>query len=63
MLSFILYFPEDKSEYVGAFLQMIPFLLLSIGALWFFIRLSKKEQRKADELAEKLLNKESEKRE
>jgi len=60
-LPFILYFPEDKSEYLTSFLQMIPFLLLAVLSLWFFIRISKKEEQKAEELYKKISEKEKDK--
>lgn len=59
-LPFILYFPEDKSEYFTSFLQMIPFLILAILTLWFIIRISKKEEKKADEVWKKMSEKENE---
>ncbi|MDQ0163897.1 hypothetical protein [Bacillus alveayuensis] len=57
ILPFILYFPEDKSDYISAFVQMVPFLILAIATFWFLIRISKKEEKKADELFKKLSEK------
>ncbi|WP_243290484.1 hypothetical protein [Bacillus sp. FJAT-47783] len=54
ILPFIVYFPQDKSEYFGAFLQMIPFIVLAFVAVWFFKRVSKREQQEADELMKKI---------
>lgn len=38
-----LYFPEDKTQYIPAFLSMAPFILGAIFAFWWIVRLSKKE--------------------
>ena len=57
VVSLFLYFPEDKSEYIPA---AISFLLFFIGALVtmkFIVSVSKREEKKAKELEEKLKNK------
>ena len=57
VVSLFLYFPEDKSEYIPA---AISFLLFFIGALVtmkMIVSVSKREEKKAKELEEKLKNK------
>lgn len=54
LLNFILYFPENKIEYLYGFLQMIPFIILAVVAIIFFKKISRKEEEKANELLKKL---------
>ncbi|MCA1031683.1 hypothetical protein LCL95_11665 [Bacillus timonensis] len=58
ILYLFLYFPEDKSEYIPAFITSVIFLLGAVLAMRFFIKISKKEQQQAQELEERLKNKE-----
>ncbi|WP_071393704.1 hypothetical protein [Bacillus tuaregi] len=64
-LSFIiglfLYFPEDKSEYIPALIQLIIFSLLAFFAVRLFVKLSKREENQAKELEERLQAKQEEK--
>ena len=39
-----LYFPEDKSEYIPAFIMLVIFMIGAIAAMMFFYKKSKKEQ-------------------
>lgn len=54
VLYLFLYFPEDKTEYIPAFVTSVIFLGFALIAMRFFINHSKKEQEKAKELEEKL---------
>lgn len=54
VLGFFLYFPEDKSEYLPAVIKLVITILIAFLAVRFFIKLSKKEERKAKELEEKI---------
>lgn len=49
-----LYFPEDKSEYIPAFISFSIFIVICIFTFRFFIKYSKKEEAKAKKLEEKL---------
>ncbi|KKB34705.1 hypothetical protein QY96_02907 [Bacillus thermotolerans] len=40
--------PEDKLEYISAFLSLTPFVLGPIFTFWWLIRLSRKEQVRFD---------------
>lgn len=44
-----LYFPEDKSEYLPAFITLAIFMILAVGAVYLFYKKSKKEEKIADE--------------
>lgn len=57
-LYLFLYFPEDKSEYIPAFLWSALFLLLAVLTMRFIIKVSNKEQAKAKELEDRLNEKE-----
>lgn len=61
VLGLFLYFPEDKSEYIPAFIQLVIFSLFAYFAVKFFIKLSKREEKKAKELEEQLKMKSQEK--
>jgi len=52
-----LYFPEDKSEYIPATIKLVICVIVAIIVFRLFIKHSKKEQAKAEEL-EKRLNQE-----
>jgi DMSO/TMAO reductase YedYZ heme-binding membrane subunit len=47
---FFLYFPEDKTEYIPAVINLVIFMVLAILAMRFFIKISKREEKKALEL-------------
>lgn len=57
LYSGFLYFPEDKSAYLPAVIEMILLLLLCIGVFYMFRRISKKQELKAKELEERILRK------
>jgi hypothetical protein len=62
VLSTFLYFPEDKSEYWGAGLTLLIFLIAAMFAMRLIIRYSKKEALKTKELEEKILKQQREDR-
>ncbi|MED3724811.1 hypothetical protein HPB58_02035 [Priestia filamentosa] len=53
---FFLYFPEDKTEYIPAFITLILFFLAAIWTMSFIKKISKKQERQAKELEEKIKN-------
>lgn len=53
-LMFLLYFPEDKTEYIPAFATMAIFVLAAVAVWRFIIKVSKKEEEKTKELEAKL---------
>jgi flagellar biosynthesis/type III secretory pathway M-ring protein FliF/YscJ len=55
VLSLFLYFPEDKSEYWGAGLTLLIFIIAAIFVMRLIINYSKKEALKTKELEEKML--------
>jgi NADH:ubiquinone oxidoreductase subunit 3 (subunit A) len=54
VLSMFLYFPEDKSEYIPAFIKLAIFILLTVLAMRLVIKISKREEKKAKELEKQL---------
>ncbi|MCQ6276512.1 hypothetical protein JMM81_16485 [Bacillus sp. V3B] len=56
-----MYFPEDKSEYIPAVINLVIFSVLAYLAMRFFMRISKREEKKAKELEEQLKVKTQEK--
>lgn len=53
-LMFLLYFPEDKTEYIPAFATMAIFVLAAVAVWRLIIKISKKEEEKTKELEAKL---------
>jgi hypothetical protein len=49
-----LYFPEDKSEYIPAVISLVIFSIFAYLAVRLFMGISKREEKKAKELEEKL---------
>ena len=49
-----LYFPEDKTEYIPAVINLVIFSVLAYLAVRIFIRISKREEKRAKELEEHL---------
>ncbi|HLR09505.1 MAG TPA: hypothetical protein VK136_09680 [Bacillota bacterium] len=45
-----LYFPEDKSEYIPAFISLVIFMIGALATMYFFYKKSKKEERYFDQL-------------
>jgi len=39
-----LYFPEDKSEYIPAFITLVIFMIGALATMYLFYRKSKKEE-------------------
>ena len=60
-LMFLLYFPEDKREYIPAFATMAIFVLAAVAVWRLIFTLSKKEEEKAKELEAKLKEQENKK--
>ncbi|ADF41739.1 MULTISPECIES: hypothetical protein [Priestia] len=60
-LMFLLYFPEDKTEYIPAFATMAIFVLAAVAVWRFIIKVSKKEEEKMKELEAKLKEQENKK--
>lgn len=50
-----LYFPEDKSLYIPAVIEMILLLLLCIAVFMWFRKISNKQAMKAKEIEERIL--------
>lgn len=44
-----LYFPEDKSEYIPAFITLVIFMIGAIATMYLFYRKSKKDEKYFDE--------------
>lgn len=49
-----LYFPEDKSEYIPAFIQLALVIVAAFLVVVFLKKLSKKQEKEAKELEERL---------
>lgn len=49
-----LYFPEDKTEYIPAVITLVIFSILAYFAFTMFRKISKREEKKAQELEDKL---------
>ena len=45
-----LYFPEDKTEYIPAVINLVIFSILAYLAVRLFIRISKREEKKAKDI-------------
>lgn len=39
-----LYFPQDKTEYIPAFITLVIFMIGALAAMYFFYKKSKKEE-------------------
>lgn len=44
-----LYFPEDKSEYIPAFITLVIFMIAALATMYLFYKKSKKEERYIEE--------------
>ncbi len=53
ILNLFLYFPEDKSEYIPAAINMAIFLVITVLTFRFILRLSKRQEEKTKDLEEK----------
>jgi large-conductance mechanosensitive channel len=54
VLGLFLYFPEDKSEYIPAFISMTIFFILAVITFLLIKKVSKKEEEKTRELEEQI---------
>lgn len=54
VLSFFLYFPEDKREYIPAVISLAIFMIAAVITMRIIISYSRREAKKAKELEEKL---------
>jgi preprotein translocase subunit YajC len=59
VLSLFLYFPEDKREYIPAGITFAIFFIMALIAMRFFIVISRKEAKKAKELEDKIMKKDT----
>ncbi|MFC5560180.1 hypothetical protein ACFPN4_14000 [Ureibacillus thermophilus] len=55
LYGYFLYFPEDKSAYIPAIVEMIFLVLLCLAVLFAVKRLSKRQEMKTKELEERIL--------
>ncbi|NHM32819.1 hypothetical protein [Neobacillus terrae] len=60
VLSLFLYFPEDKREYIPAGITLAIFFIMALIAMRYFIVISRKEAKKAKELEDKIMKKDTE---
>ncbi len=60
-LMFLLYFPEDKTEYIPAFATMALFVIAAVAVWRLIIKISKKEEEKTKDLEAKLKEQENKK--
>lgn len=44
-----LYFPDDKMEYIPSLISLAIFMLLAVGAMYWFIKKSKREEKSFNE--------------
>ena len=49
-----LYFPEDKSEYIPAVISLVIVSIFAYLAMRFVMKVSKREEKRAEELEEQL---------
>ncbi|MBB6444994.1 hypothetical protein [Bacillus benzoevorans] len=54
VLSFFLYFPENKMEYIPALLKLMIMVLIAVLVMKVVVNWSKREEKKAKELEERL---------
>ncbi|WP_141433843.1 hypothetical protein [Bacillus sp. 03113] len=54
VLSLFLYFPEDKTEYIPAAISFFFFFLAAVLTMFIIIRVSKREEKKTEQLVEKI---------
>ncbi|MUV39233.1 hypothetical protein JNUCC1_03106 [Lentibacillus sp. JNUCC-1] len=53
-----LYFPEDKMEYIPAFISLTIFMIGAVAAMYFFYKKSKKDEQAFNEKFEEQLKQE-----
>lgn len=44
-----LYFPEDKMEYIPAFITLVIFMVMALATMYLFYKKSKKDEKYFDE--------------
>ena len=49
MMMDFLYFPEDKAEYIPAFITLVIFMIGALAAMYLFYKKSKKEEKYFEE--------------
>lgn len=54
VLSLFLYFPEDKTEYIPALIKLVIMVVIAVVVLRLVVNWSKREEKKAKELEERL---------
>nr|WP_295971405.1 hypothetical protein [uncultured Bacillus sp.] len=54
VLSFFLYFPEDKTEYIPAVIKLGIMVLIAVVVMKVVVSWSKREEKKAKELEKQL---------
>lgn len=54
VLSLFLYFPEDKTEYIPALIKLVIMVAIAVVVLRLVVNWSKREEKKAKELEERL---------
>ncbi|HLS09678.1 hypothetical protein [Lentibacillus sp.] len=54
-----LYFPEDKTEYIPSVIILIIFMIGAGLAMYFFIKHSKKEEKKTEDQYRDIINKDT----
>ncbi|ASB90548.1 hypothetical protein OZL92_10680 [Bacillus sonorensis] len=61
LIQFMLYFPEDKREYIPSFITLAIFLIITVLVFRLIVKHSRIEAKKAEKL-EKTLNQDGHKR-
>ena len=51
-----LYFPEDKTEYISAFISLVIIMIGAVAAMFVIYKKSKKDERQFDEEFKHLLS-------
>ncbi|MFN2744056.1 hypothetical protein ACINLE_00440 [Bacillus sp. z60-18] len=54
LIQFMLYFPEDKREYIPSFITLAIFFIIALFVFRLIIRHSKKEAEKAEKLEQEM---------
>ncbi|MGG0735604.1 hypothetical protein ABE063_20115 [Bacillus licheniformis] len=54
LIQFMLYFPEDKREYIPSFITLAVFFIIAIAVFRLIIKHSKKEAEKEEKLEREL---------
>ncbi|KKB74619.1 MULTISPECIES: hypothetical protein [Bacillus] len=54
LIQFMLYFPEDKREYIPSFITLAVFFIIAAFAFRLIVKHSRQEAKKAEQLEKKL---------